>query len=642
VTDYPTHPPLECDVVLKGGITSGVIYPKAVCELATVYRLRSVGGSSAGAIAAAAAAAAELGRQTGATGPRQGFRRLESLPDDITADSPGGGSVLFGLFQPQPATFGFYRAFTAGMRHPSWPKWLSPLPALFREYLGWVTAGVLVTAVPLVVGVTGHGRARWAALAAGLLLVAVGSVVGIVLGVLRSLGTHVPANGFGLCSGMPGPWSSPAVPALTPWLHTLIQETAGRTGDGNPITFGDLDAAGIELRVMTTNLTRREPLAMPWAGREWFFDPALFRRLFPDNVVAWMEDHPPELTGGDYERQRALQLRAQALPLRPLPEAPQLPILVATRMSLSFPLLLSAVPLHAVDYADPAGSRDNPKFGINWWSDGGICSNLPVHFFDSPVPSRPTFAVDLAGLPPGGALAADQCDNSDLPLTNGAGQRRRWTRFKPTGIGATLGFGKSIVDSGRSWVDESHLTMPGYRDRIVTIFHDADEGGMNLTMSRTTVDNLATRGQCAASKLVERFAGPQPGVTAADGWENQRWIRLRTATAGLDAWLAAFRGGYAKPSPGATPYADLAGPGARAEMPSYALTQARRDAVNERVGHLLGLAGEWAGEPADAFTYRAPAPRPRLKLVPDDGAPDASPAGADPGSGGPGLSSSGD
>ena len=41
----------ECDVVMKGGITSGVIYPHAVCQLATTHRLRSVGGTSAGAIA---------------------------------------------------------------------------------------------------------------------------------------------------------------------------------------------------------------------------------------------------------------------------------------------------------------------------------------------------------------------------------------------------------------------------------------------------------------------------------------------------------------------------------------------------------------------------------------------------------------
>jgi hypothetical protein len=51
---------------MKGGITSGVIYPLAVCELAQTYRLRSVGGASAGAIAAAAEAAAEVGRATAA------------------------------------------------------------------------------------------------------------------------------------------------------------------------------------------------------------------------------------------------------------------------------------------------------------------------------------------------------------------------------------------------------------------------------------------------------------------------------------------------------------------------------------------------------------------------------------------------
>jgi len=34
--------------VMKGGITSGVVYPKAVCQLATDHRIRSVGGSSAG------------------------------------------------------------------------------------------------------------------------------------------------------------------------------------------------------------------------------------------------------------------------------------------------------------------------------------------------------------------------------------------------------------------------------------------------------------------------------------------------------------------------------------------------------------------------------------------------------------------
>ena len=43
------RPSRMCDVVLKGGITSGVVYPYTVCELAGTYRLRNVGGTSAGA-----------------------------------------------------------------------------------------------------------------------------------------------------------------------------------------------------------------------------------------------------------------------------------------------------------------------------------------------------------------------------------------------------------------------------------------------------------------------------------------------------------------------------------------------------------------------------------------------------------------
>src|SRR5690242_14636925 len=50
------------DLTMRGGTTSGVVYPLAVCEIASTRRLRNIGGASAGAIAAAAAAAAELGR----------------------------------------------------------------------------------------------------------------------------------------------------------------------------------------------------------------------------------------------------------------------------------------------------------------------------------------------------------------------------------------------------------------------------------------------------------------------------------------------------------------------------------------------------------------------------------------------------
>jgi predicted acylesterase/phospholipase RssA len=101
--DY-SRPARSCGVVLKGGITSGVVYPHALCELARTYRFASVGGTSAGAIAAVAAAAAEYGRDRG------GFEKLAAVPAWI-----GSGDNLFRLFQPQPRTAAFFRLFTAGL-----------------------------------------------------------------------------------------------------------------------------------------------------------------------------------------------------------------------------------------------------------------------------------------------------------------------------------------------------------------------------------------------------------------------------------------------------------------------------------------------------------------------------------------------
>jgi predicted acylesterase/phospholipase RssA len=58
-------PKKSCDLVMKGGITSGVVYPMAVVELAKEYRFECIGGTSAGAIAAVVTAAAEYGRESG-------------------------------------------------------------------------------------------------------------------------------------------------------------------------------------------------------------------------------------------------------------------------------------------------------------------------------------------------------------------------------------------------------------------------------------------------------------------------------------------------------------------------------------------------------------------------------------------------
>ena len=92
-----------CDLVMKGGITSGIVFPTAVARLSTQYRFRNIGGTSAGAIAAAGAAAAEFRRSTDRTNPGYGFAELARLPEFLGQRPDGRHSRLFDLFQPEPA-----------------------------------------------------------------------------------------------------------------------------------------------------------------------------------------------------------------------------------------------------------------------------------------------------------------------------------------------------------------------------------------------------------------------------------------------------------------------------------------------------------------------------------------------------------
>ncbi|WP_066912081.1 patatin-like phospholipase family protein [Millisia brevis] len=636
---YPTDPALECDVVMKGGITSGVIYPRAICELATTYRLRSVGGSSAGAIAAAGAAAAEFGRDGG------GFERLESLPREITAESPAGGSVLFRLFQPSRATLALYRALTAGMgaSHGVVRTGVAFLTGFWR----WALVGALPGVVVVALCAFGTGLPRIAGIVAGVLLALVGLIGAIAFGAGRML-VGVSATGFGLCTGMPGAGARNAA-ALTPWLHELLQSLSGLPS-GEILTFGALADRGIELKTMTTNLTRQQPMTMPWTTHEYFFEPAEMRELFPEDVVRWMEEHPPLLSSDGREpsaadrRQRDL-LRAQAGTKRPWPDAADLPVVVATRMSLSFPLLITAVPLYAINYSSRANAiaRDRARAWLTahpdrpatagasevpardfervWFSDGGICANLPVQFFDAPLPTRPTFAVNLAPFPPDRAKSADEADNCYLPIENSEGLQRPWTPLPTSGLGALPAFLLQIVDTARGWVDAAQLVMPGYRDRVVTIFHDADEGGINLAMPESVVTGLADRGVAAADLLVTKFAGTLPGRPKGWGWENQRWIRFRTSMAGLDDWLGAYREKYDYKAAAGTPYADLAGLGADAPLPSYPFPSAAdRTVANEQTAELLATAAAWQAD--EVWPKRAPRPRPVLRLTPADDSSD--------------------
>src|SRR3954469_7410542 len=94
---------IEVDVVMRGGITSGIIYPGAVSAIAKRYRLRSLGGTSAGAIAAAVSAAAEFGRWSGRN--TTAFEDVvKPIPTWLGIRTTSGHSALFHLFTPDPET----------------------------------------------------------------------------------------------------------------------------------------------------------------------------------------------------------------------------------------------------------------------------------------------------------------------------------------------------------------------------------------------------------------------------------------------------------------------------------------------------------------------------------------------------------
>jgi predicted acylesterase/phospholipase RssA len=602
-------PTLDCDIVMKGGITSGVVYPLAVCEIARTYRLRGIGGTSAGAIAAAVAAAAEVGRDS-ASG---GFGRLARLPKWLGDPSDqAAGTNLLNMFQPSQGTRPLFRVLTAGLglrNHPA-KRVRRLIAAAVRGFPGWALLGALpgLAILTLAIFLIVDRSDRDALLTSTLVLAAAGGfVLAVVLGLgavawrlARGATTRIPANRFGLCNGMSGdPGRGPQ--ALTEWLTDELDGLAGKTAPASPLTFGDLQDRGVGLRMMTTSLTHGTPYALPFGTGIFFYDPQEFRELFPRRVVDWMERHPRATANRDQRAEWDRQL-----PRRPLPEPRDLPVVVAVRMSLSFPFLISAVPLWAVDYTSP--SRDLRPC---WFSDGGIASNFPVHFFDRPLPEWPTFAINLGPFRHGEEPDPDERRNTFMADANSHGALPRWTEVD--GLGGFLG---ALLDTMQNWRDNAQIRLPGYRDRVVLVKHTKDEGGMNLDMDPPAIGRLSVRGFHSGVRLVERFARP-PATPGALSWDNHRWIRYRLTMAGLEESLEQMLRGYRTPPQGGGPsYAELVRRGRRAPPASYRFRNLREKAFAIRVTDgLEELALRWTMDP-DSFIPGAPKPTPELRLTP--------------------------
>ena len=609
------YPSKECDIIMKGGITSGVVYPSTVVELAKTYRFRSIGGTSAGAIAAAATAAAEYGRQKG-TG---GFKELEDLPHWLGQQATNGQSNLFNLFVPDGNTRPLFDVLTA----PMWRKGSSRPSILLTaiERSPWVAAagvfpGILLMTLALL---NGASFFTLLSLIAGLTLAAVGGVGALLYRYTRLAAKALPSTFLGLTTGHRH-LSPNGETALTDWLADLIDKCAGVEKREKPLTFGDLwgedqDERDIDLQMMTTNVTLGRPYRLPIETKRFFFDREEFERLFPTKVYDWLVACG-EARLHENKDQQYLHL----------PEPEDLPVVVAARMSLSFPILIGAIPLYAVDYTRV--NKEDRVMKRCWFTDGGITSNFPVHFFDRPLPRRPTFTINLRPNHPDhgpGSKTFTELQGVWMPNKNQDGILEVWNRFDENrGLSKIGGFLKAIMDTGFSWRDALQLGVPGYRDRVVHISLSPDEGGLNLNMPHEVIDVLSKRGSRAGAMLAERFGDTPPeGVDLT--WDNHRWVRYRSTMAALENLLEAFRKGYTRVEEGQRSYGELL-TRAPDELPSGYRLKTRREGgepgvkqqeyAQEITKLLIELADEINQSEVD-LQKGSPRPRPAMRIVPD-------------------------
>lgn len=594
------NPPDECDLVMKGGITSGIVYPPAVLELARQYRFRSVGGTSAGAIAAALVSAAEYDRQG------TGLEKLEELNTQLS--QPG---FLLSLFQPTAASQPLLETIMAGasakaeFTSAAQAKG-SPLarglkllglaagvarsgnPAVQAPGTAWGRSGAIYAGVgagtvaflgallTVVLLLLLTGSNKWG-LAVGLsaavgfgvaalftgLLSETAQQAGVVAAagkeLLRILNQVLPAQGFGICQGLAAPGADGSKPALTEWLTRSINEVAGLDPAGPPLTFGLLQQKGICAAMVTSNLSLGEPFTLPFESHQFIFHAAEMEQYFPPQVVKHLREH-------------AHQDERVTLPdgYHFLPAAADLPLVLATRMSLSFPVLISAVPLYTVAATAFARPRVGKKAQVqkedlrrNVFSDGGICSNFPIHFFDGWLPSRPTFGINLTAWPKEAfergkeelkaarmtASPADEAMEEMLDADHQApdpAKLRADAEYDRQGvvlpaanrppqaewqeISGLLPFLGSIFSTSQNYRDNTQSRLPSYRERIVQVRLKASEGGLNLNMSPDQIQVIKNRGQVAGKVLLDDF-----------DFDHHTWVRFLVLMSELEAHARAIQ-----------------------------------------------------------------------------------------------------
>jgi predicted acylesterase/phospholipase RssA len=367
------------------------------------------------------------------------------------------------------------------------------------------------------------------------------------------------------------------VPALVTWLADRIDDLAGvempdgsglsgPAGDRPTLTFGELwlgrlgppsadqvsllrraaddpKLRTIDLAMITTNVSQSRPYTLPFLTAERAEREGASRFLFcrncltavlPVRVVSQM------ILASPAQARESTCPRHDGELLQEVPEPWDFPVVAAVRLSMSLPGLLRAVPLYTLDVESRGTLQD--AYGrallgppppttvyaprVQWFSDGGLTSDFPVHFFDTLMPRWPTFGFNLDHLQAaptehGGYRLAEWVS---LPEQDAEPRARSWRRVSelPT-------FASALLGTTLGWRDSMQADLPGFRGRVAVIRQAAGEGGANLFMPQGTILQLALRGYHASVALRDRFTGQDGEVAGQTQTDRYRWIRLRTA-----------------------------------------------------------------------------------------------------------------
>jgi hypothetical protein len=455
-------------------------------------------------------------------------------------ESVDGRTRLFSLFQPCARLAPHFHVIVAGMNAGDQAGLLRRVGRVLLALLRNFPLGAMVGAGLWLLGYfvsSGLLGGHWpdallanvmSGLWFGLSLV----VAGLVFAALQFVGgawIGLRHNRCGICSGLRTHPGNP--PALTEWLHGMVQEIAGLPPD-QPLTFGHLRRSEppIELALMSTGLSELRAHRLPHSSADLVFCASEIAHLFPPEIVEWMKAQSQPTR----HRKHTLALLKDDYYFMPDPD--DLPVVFAARMSLSFPVLLQAVPLYRIR-ALPVGGGDVKLLRV-WFSDGGLTSNFPIHFFDAILPTRPTFGVTLQDSLEEGRTGeqAGLAQRVTLPLNNNDGITPAYMAVDDAdGLPSLPRFTSAVVRTIRTWRDEALKRTPGYRDRVVLIRHKKSEGGLNLDMRRQAIGIMSRSGSEAARRIIARFLDPED---RNNGWLNHRWVRMRSTAAVLQDTLA--------------------------------------------------------------------------------------------------------